>query len=230
MLDSNFSISLLGTSYIPDVRKSPQALTGCSEAEVVSEAKAGNHEAFAELYSRHKKRVFSICMRMVRDFSLAEDLAQETFLQVHRKLALFRGESSFTTWLHRTAVNTALMHLRKQGLNVISLDYLAEEVPEVRAGRVFGSVDLRQTGAVDRLAIERAVADLAPGYRTIFELHDVLGFDHGEIAFMLKCSRGNTKSQLHQARRMLRRALKPCWQGKSPVKSRNDMDLLPMSA
>lgn len=229
-MSSNVSISLLGSSYYPAVRKSPKNLTACSDVDVVAEAKDGNHEAFAELYSRHKKRVFSVCLRMVRDYSLAEDLTQETFLQVHRKLELFRGDSSFPTWLHRTAVNTALMHLRKQGLNLISLDYLEAEVPEMRAGRTFGSPDLRQTGTVDRLAIERAVADLAPGYRAVFELHDVMGFDHGEIAFMLKCSRGNTKSQLHQARRILRRTLKPSWQEKTVARASNEMDLLQMSA
>jgi RNA polymerase sigma-70 factor (ECF subfamily) len=230
MLNSNFPISLLGSSCGPVLRKAARNLTSSSDADVVADARDGNHEAFAELYSRHKRRVFSICMRMVRNYSLAEDLTQETFLQVHRKLALFRGESSFAAWLHRTTVNTVLMHLRKQGLNLISFDYLTAEVPEVRAGKSFGTLDLRQTGTIDRLAIERAVEDLAPGYRTVFELHDVLGFDHGEIAFMLKCSSGNTKSQLHLARRMLRRALKPCRRIKARAGARHDMELLPMTA
>jgi RNA polymerase sigma-70 factor (ECF subfamily) len=169
-------------------------------------------------------------MRMVRDFSLAEDLTQETFLQLHRKIASFRGESAFTTWLHRLAVNTTLMHLRKRGLSLTSLDYLIAEVPEERAGRDFGTLDLRQAGAIDRLAIDRAVASLAPGYRTVFNLHDVQGFEHGEIASMLNCTRGNTKSQLHKARRILRRALKPPLQIKGSAGSRDNMHSLPMSA
>lgn len=146
-------------------------------------------------------------MRMVRDYALAEDLTQEAFLQVHRKITSFRGDSAFTTWLHRLAVNTVLMHLRKRALAVVSLDHLMEDVPEERAGRSFGARDLLQAGVVDRLDIERAIDTMAPGYRSIFLLHDIHGFDHSEIASMLKCTRGNTKSQLHKARRILRGAL-----------------------
>jgi RNA polymerase sigma-70 factor (ECF subfamily) len=170
-------------------------------------AQAGSHDAFSELYTKHKRRVFSICMRIVRDPSLAEDLTQETFLQVHRKLNSFRGDSVFTTWLHRLAVNIVLMHLRKRVLAVVSLDHLMANVPEERSRREFGTRDLAQAGAVDRLAIDRAVASLSPGYRSIFILHDVQGFDHSEIASMLKCTCGNTKSQLYKARRVLRSAL-----------------------
>jgi RNA polymerase sigma-70 factor (ECF subfamily) len=173
----------------------------------LARAQAGDQDAFSELYTQHKKHVFSICIRMLRDFSLAEDLTQETFLQVHRKLATFRGEAVFSTWLHRLAVNTVLMHLRKRVLSVVSLDHLMENVPEERAGRSFGTRDLTQAGVIDRLAIDRAVATMAPGYRSVFLLHDIHGFDHGEIASMLKCSCGNTKSQLHKARRVLRSSL-----------------------
>jgi RNA polymerase sigma-70 factor (ECF subfamily) len=146
-------------------------------------------------------------MSIVHDFSLAEDLSQETFLQVHRKLASFRGDSAFTTWLHRLAVNATLMHLRKRVLPVISLDHLTANVPEEHMGRGFGTRDLAQAATIDRLSIARAVAALAPGYRNIFLLHDVHGFDHGEIASMLECTSGNTKSQLDRARRALRGAL-----------------------
>jgi RNA polymerase sigma-70 factor (ECF subfamily) len=146
-------------------------------------------------------------MRMVRDFTLAEDLTQEAFLQVHRRITSFRGDSAFTTWLHRLAVNTVLMHLRKRALTVVSLDHLMEEVPEERAGRSFGARDLTQAGVADRLDIDRAMAAMAPGYRSIFLLHDIHGFDHAEIASMLKCTRGNSKSQLHKARRVLRTTL-----------------------
>jgi RNA polymerase sigma-70 factor (ECF subfamily) len=132
--------------------------------------------------------------------------------------------------LHRLAINTTLMHLRKRGLSLISLDYLIADVPEERAGRGFGTLDLSQVGAIDRLAIERAVATLAPGYRIIFLLHDVQGFEHGEIASMLSCTRGNTKSQLHKARRALRRALKPSLQARGPAMAQNHSDLLSMSA
>jgi len=176
-------------------------------ASVLSLAQAGNHAAFSELYSAHKKRVFSICMRMVREVSLAEDLTQETFLQLHRKIGSFRGESAFTTWLHRMAVNTVLMHLRKRVLTLVSLDHLTTENPDDHPVRSFGARDLAQAGTVDRVTIDRAIATLAPGYRSIFLLHDVQGFDHHEIATILNCSTGNTKSQLHKARRAMRGAL-----------------------
>ena len=176
-------------------------------ADTVSRAQAGSQEAFSELYSLHRARVFSVCMRIVRDFHSAEDLTQETFLQVHRKLSSFRGESVFTTWLHRLAVNTTLMHLRKRMLDVVSLDHITSHLPQDRPASCLESRDLAQAGIIDRLAIERAVATLPPGYRSIFLLHDVQGFDHGEIASMLKCTCGTTKSQLHKARRVLRSAL-----------------------
>lgn len=208
MATSTYPISLLASTRIPGPGSRPaQAQARRGQVDVVCRAQAGDQDAFSELYEQHKKRVFSICIRIVHDFALAEDLAQETFLQLHRKLDSFRGDSAFTTWLHRLTVNTALMHLRKRAMPVVSLDQLTAEVSEKHMGRGFGTRDLAQAGAVDRLAIDRAVATLAPGYRTIFILHDVEGFDHAEIATMLKCSCGSTKSQLYRARRVLRSAL-----------------------
>jgi RNA polymerase sigma-70 factor (ECF subfamily) len=179
--------------------------------DAIGRAQAGDEDAFAELYFQHKRRVYSICMRMVHDPSLAEDLSQESFFQLHRKLSSFRGESAFTTWLHRLTVNVVLMHLRKRVLPICSLDQLMAAVPEERAGRGFGKRDLTQAGVVDRLAINRAVATLAPGYRNVFLLHDVHGYQHREIASMEDCSLGNSKSQLHKARRALRSALGGPW-------------------
>jgi RNA polymerase sigma-70 factor (ECF subfamily) len=206
MTTVTFPISLVDSTAIPvfgalQVERRPP--------DAVGRAQAGDHDAFSELYALHKKHVFSICLRMVRDFSLAEDLTQEIFLQLHRKIASFRGDSVFSTWLHRMAVNTVLMHLRKNVLALVSLDQLMENVPEEHAGRNFGTRDLAQAGAIDRLTIFRAIATLAPGYRSIFILHDVHGYDHGEIASMLECTCGNTKSQLYKARRVLRGALMP---------------------
>jgi len=175
----------------------------------VAQAQAGDDEAFARLYLQHKKRVFSICWRMVHDFSQAEDLTQETFLQLHRKLATFRGDAAFTTWLHRITVNTVLMHLRKHALPVVSLDYLMTTIPEEHVGSGIGIRDMSQVGVVDRVSIDRAAVNLAPGYRSTFLLHDVHGFQHKEIASILNCTLGNSKSQLHKARRVLRRVLSP---------------------
>jgi RNA polymerase sigma-70 factor (ECF subfamily) len=173
----------------------------------VRRAQAGDESAFTEIYKEHKRRVFAICMKMVRDFSLAEDLTQDAFVLLHRNLASFRGDSAFTTWLHRLTVNVVLMYLRKRVLPVISLEQLTEGTPEERAGHQFGAVDLAQAGVVDRMAIDRAVEELAPGYRKIFLLHDVQGFQHCEIASMQNCSLGTSKSQLHKARRVLRGVL-----------------------
>jgi RNA polymerase sigma-70 factor (ECF subfamily) len=178
------------------------------EAQALARAQAGDHHAFAQLYSLHKRRIYSLCLRMVGNIAEAEDLTQEAFLQLHRKIATFRGDSAFSTWLHRLAINVVLMQLRKKGLSLISLDEAMEPAPDEGPGRSFGAPDLTLTGAIDRLALERAVADLPAGYRLIFILHDVEGFEHNEIAAMLDCSIGNSKSQLHKARLKLREALR----------------------
>ena len=178
------------------------------EAEALAKAQAGDHHAFAHLYSLHKRRIYSLCLRMVGNIAEAEDLTQEAFLQLHRKIATFRGDSAFSTWLQRLAVNVVLMQLRKKGLSLISLDEAMEPVPDEGPGRSFGAPDLRLSGSIDRLALERAVADLPAGYRLIFILHDVEGYEHNEIASMLECSIGNSKSQLHKARLRLRDALR----------------------
>ena len=186
------------------------------EAGVLVRAQAGDHEAFALLYSQHKRRIYSLCLRMVSNIAEAEDLTQEAFLQLHRKIATFRGDSAFSTWLHRLAINVVLMQLRKKGLSLISLDEAMEPTPEEGPPRSFGAPDLRLAGAIDRLALERAVADLPAGYRLIFILHDVEGFEHNEIASMLDCSIGNSKSQLHKARLKLCDALRQNRQEKQP--------------
>jgi RNA polymerase sigma-70 factor (ECF subfamily) len=145
---------------------------------------------------------------MVGNVAEAEDLAQEAFLQLHRKISTFRGDSAFSTWLHRLAINVVLMRLRKKGLSLISLDEAMEPAQEERPGRSFGSADVNLSGSIDRLALERAIAHLPAGYRLIFVLHDIEGYEHNEIASMLDCSTGNSKSQLHKARLKLRDALR----------------------
>ncbi len=131
MLTSTHLMPLQHSAHPPaPAYEPPRTLGRSTEAEAVARAQSGDQDAFSELYLRHKNRVFSVCMRIVRDFSLAEDLTQDTFLQAHRKLASFRGDSVFSTWLHRLAVNTVLMYLRKRALAVVSLDHLMESVPE----------------------------------------------------------------------------------------------------
>ncbi len=178
------------------------------ESETIAGAQAGDHQAFARLYALHKRRIYSLCLRMVGNVTEAEDLTQEAFLQLHRKITSFRGESAFSTWLYRLTINVVLMQLRKRGLSLISLDEAMEPVPDEGPGRSFGAPDLTLTGAIDRMTLERAVANLSAGYRLIFVLHDIEGYEHNEIATMLGCSIGNSKSQLHKARLKLREALR----------------------
>jgi RNA polymerase sigma-70 factor (ECF subfamily) len=145
---------------------------------------------------------------MVGNTAEAEDLTQEAFLQLFRKIATFRGESAFSTWLHRLSVNVVLMRLRKKTLAETSLDETAE--PDEEGGgprKDIGGPDLRLSGSVDRVNLERAVEQLPPGYRSIFVLHDVQGYEHNEIAAIMHCSIGNSKSQLHKARMRLRQLL-----------------------
>src|SRR5262245_13261912 len=160
-------------------------------------------QAFETIYKRHHRRVYSLCLRMVANATEAEDLAQEVFIQLFRKIGSFRGESAFTTWLHRLTVNHVLMHFRKRG---VRLEKTTEE------GEIGEIQDYLQAAAerprfVDRLALDKAISELPPGYRTVFVLHDVEGFEHEEVADMLGVSVGTSKSQLHKARMRLRELL-----------------------
>jgi RNA polymerase sigma-70 factor, ECF subfamily len=179
-----------------------------SEAEAIERAKQGDSEAFQTLYDRHKRRVYSLCLRMTANTAEAEDLTQEAFLQLYRKIATFRGESAFSTWLHRLSVNVVLMHLRKKGLPVVSLEETTQPTEEDAPRKDFGAEDVALAGSIDRLQLQRAVESLPPGYRMIFLLHDVQGYEHNEIAGIVGCSIGNSKSQLHKARMKLRDLLK----------------------
>jgi RNA polymerase sigma-70 factor, ECF subfamily len=178
------------------------------EAQAIERAKQGDAQAFQALYDRHKRRVYSLCLRMTANTAEAEDLTQEAFLQLYRKIATFRGESAFSTWLHRLSVNVVLMHLRKKSLPVVSLEETTQGGEDDTPKKDFGADDLALAGSIDRLQLQKAVNDLPPGYRTIFVLHDVEGYEHNEIAALVGCSIGNSKSQLHKARMKLRDMLK----------------------
>jgi RNA polymerase sigma-70 factor (ECF subfamily) len=185
------------------------------EAAAIERAKQGDAGAFQALYDKHKRRVYSLCLRMTANVAEAEDLTQEAFLQLYRKIATFRGESAFSTWLHRLSVNVVLMHLRKKGLPVVSLEETTQGTEEDSPKKDFGAEDLALAGSIDRLQLQKAVNDLPPGYRTIFVLHDVEGYEHNEIAEIVGCSIGNSKSQLHKARMKLRDLLKMNRAGKA---------------
>ena len=177
-----------------------------SDLDLVKRAQIGDADAFASLFHAHKAKVYSVCLRMTNNTAEAEDLTQDAFLQVFRKLATFRGDSALSTWLYRIAVNTVLMHFRKKALKQVSLDEpFSQDAKVVR--REYGSRDDRLTGCVDRIALARAIKELPDGYRTIFLLHEVEGYEHQEIAELLDCSVGNSKSQLHKAKLRIRELL-----------------------
>src|SRR6202795_2721784 len=156
----------------------------CSDIELVKRAQRGESEAFADLFHAHKARIYSVCLRMTNNTAQAEDLTQDAFLQVFRKLGSFRGDSALSTWLYRIAVNTVLMHFRKKALKQVSLDEpYSQDAKLVR--REYGSKDDRLSGSVDRIALARAIKELPDGYRTIFLLHEVDGYEHQEIAQLL---------------------------------------------
>jgi RNA polymerase sigma-70 factor (ECF subfamily) len=179
-----------------------------SEAEVIQRAREGDRTAFGYLYRLHSRRVYAIYLRMIGDPTEAEDLTQEAFLLLFRKIGTFRGESAFSTWLHRVAVNLVLMHLRKKSLPAISIEATpAPEDETSSAGIDIGAPDLLLEGSIDRINLARCIAQLPAGYRAIFVLHDIQGYQHSEIAEILGRSVGLSKSQLHKARMRLRELL-----------------------
>lgn len=178
-----------------------------SDAELIRMAQQGNPDAFSALFNTHKNKVYSICLRMTGNIAEAEDLTQDSFLQVFRKLGGFRGDSALSTWLYRVTVNTVLMHFRKKGLKQVSLDEPINR-PAGSQRREHGTLDDRLSASVDRIDLIRALKELPIGYRTIFVLHEVDGYEHHEIADLLRCSVGNSKSQLHKAKARMRELLK----------------------
>lgn len=164
----------------------------------------GDMSAFEELYNRHHRRVYSLCLRMLQNPVEAEDLTQEVFIQLYRKIGSFRGDSAFTTWLHRMTVNQVLMHFRKRS---VKFEKTTEE-GETPVQMVSGTENPNKMRIVDKIALDSAIEQLPPGYRSVFVLHDIEGYEHEEIAKLLSCSVGTSKSQLHKARLKLRRLLK----------------------
>lgn len=177
-----------------------------AETRLIARAKSGDEEAFEALFHAYEGRVYSLCARMTGDLGEAEDLAQETFLQLFRRISTFRNESAFSTWLHRVTVNVVLMHRRRKRVQLVPFDQ-----PDVTVDgpvwREHGAEDQRLIGLVDRIAIRRAIRRLPEGRRAILILHDLEGYIHSEIAQLQDCSIGNSKSQLSRARWNMRELL-----------------------
>jgi RNA polymerase sigma-70 factor, ECF subfamily len=181
------------------------------EAEAIRQAQRGDANAFELLYRLHSSRVFALCLRMLKNTAEAEDLTQETFLTVFRALGTFRGHSAFSSWLHRVTINRVLMHLRRKALTDASLEEMIRSSEESGSPRKeLRHFDLRLKGLTDRLSIQKAIAQLPARLKGTFLLYDLYGCEHREIAEILACSTGASKSRLHKARRRLRELL-PSW-------------------
>src|ERR1700686_5623270 len=138
------------------------------DSEVIRRAQEGDADAFAALFHAHKARIYSVCLRMTNSAAEAEDLTQDAFLQVFRKIATFRGDSAFSTWLHRIAVNTVLMHFRKKSLCQVSLDEPYSNSDGTKRRREYAIKDDRLAGCVNGGALACAIKELPHGHRTIF--------------------------------------------------------------
>lgn len=185
-------------------------------------AAGGDMAAFEKIYRRYHQRVYALCLRMIRNATQAEDLTQEVFIQLFRKFHTFRGDSSFSTWLHALTVNQVLMHFRRP--NVRMEQTTEDGTTPIRITR--GTENPRKLAIIDRIALYEAIGQLAPGYRTVFILHDVEGYEHEQIGRMLGCTVGTSKSQLHKARMRLRGLLrKRVSHHDKPQNSQNQLNL-----
>jgi RNA polymerase sigma-70 factor, ECF subfamily len=175
--------------------------------DVIRRAQQGDSEAFTCLFHGHRAKIYSLCLRMTQNIAEAEDLTQDTFVMVFRQIANFRGDSAFSTWLHRVAVNTVLMHFRRRSLHQVSLDEPYIDKDGAKTSREYGVKDHCLEGCVDRVALASAIQDLPVGYRRTFLLHEIGGYKHQEIAEILDCCVGTSKSQLHKAKLRMRTSL-----------------------
>ena len=192
----------------PAQAERPLKPDAASLKEAIRLAQQGDAAAFETIYQLHSRRVYALCLRMTGDPVEAEDLTQEAFLQLFRKIHTFRGESAFSSWMHRLTVNIVLMRFRKKRPVPVSLEEMTRPDDEKdRPTFEIGVPDLRLTGLFDRINLHAALERLPQGYKSMFLLHDVHGYEHNEIASMLGCSVGNSKSQLHKARKRLRELL-----------------------
>jgi RNA polymerase sigma-70 factor (ECF subfamily) len=168
------------------------------ESGWIRRAQTGDSAAFEELYRTHVDKVYGLCLRMTGNVAEAQDSAQDAFIQAWSKLNHFRGESAFSTWLHRVAVNTVLGRMRKS----------RREQDRIRAVSDVASTpeSIGDSGGLRDL--EQAIDELPSGARHVFVLHAVYGYSHNETGDMLGIAAGTSKAQLHRARRLLAQQLK----------------------
>jgi RNA polymerase sigma-70 factor, ECF subfamily len=179
-----------------------------TEAEAIRQAQNGDTAGFEHLYRLHGRRVHGLCLRMLKNKSDAEDLTQQVFLRLFRKIGTFRGDSCFSTWLHRVTVNAVLMYLRRQRPTEVLVHTTDHTGTDGDDHREIGPGDTSMLGAIERLNLKRAIQKLPAGYKRLLLLHDVMGYMHREIAQLVGCSTGCSKSQVHKARKRLRQLLR----------------------
>jgi RNA polymerase sigma-70 factor (ECF subfamily) len=199
----------MGPDRSTTLRKSRQHAPDSSPlGKAIRLAHQGDSSAFELIYRLHSRLVYSICLRMLRDPFEAEDLTQETFVLLLRKIHTFRGESAFSSWLYKLTTNLVLMRFRKKVSQSESLDEISANAESGETISELGQPDLYLSGLFDRINLQAAINLLPAGCKTTFILHDVEGYEHKEIAGILGCSVGNSKSQLHRARKRLRKLLR----------------------
>ena len=176
-------------------------------------AAGGGMTALGDLFERYHRRVYSVCLRMTRNAAEAEDLTQEVFLHLVKKIGSFRGDSQFNTWLHRLTVNLVLMHFRRGARR----REWGTEDPESILSMAQRNKRPTNVQLTNKIALASAMAQLPRGCRAVFFLYDVAGYKHDEVASLLGCSVGTSKSQLHRARVKLRSLLKSDHQNRIPV-------------
>jgi RNA polymerase sigma-70 factor, ECF subfamily len=182
----------------------PQAVSPPDEGEIVARARTGDLDAFEQLYRRTSGRVFALCLRMSGDREKATELLQDVFVRVWERLASFRGEAAFTSWLHRLAVNVVLLQVRgdkRRGMRF-------SEMPDDLDGDFGGDLGVPARSVHQRLDLEAAIATLPPGARRVFILHDIEGYRHEEIARLTGVAQGTVRAQLHRARKLMMEALR----------------------
>lgn len=190
-------------SHAPNSRK----LTSSHLMELIRLAHGGNPAAFEILYRRHRQHVYALCVRLLRDTTEAEDLAQETFMQMFRKMHTFRGDAAFSSWLYRLTMNCILMRFRRKTLVSTSLEDIVTTQEHSECAEM-ARPDLHLCGLPDRLNLQGAIDLLPSSCKAAFILHDVEGYKHREVATILGCSVGGSKSQLFRARKRLRELLR----------------------
>jgi RNA polymerase sigma-70 factor, ECF subfamily len=177
-----------------------------TEEQAIRMAQGGDAAAFEHLYHLHSRKVYGLCLRMLKSSADAEDLTQQVFLTVFRKIGSFRGQSALSTWIHRVTVNAVFMHMRrKPAVDATSVDELSDADNPVAPTSASG--DSPMLCDAERLHVRRAISRLPAGYKRLLLLHDWLGYKHCEIARMVGCSAGNSKSQVHKARRRMQELL-----------------------